>query len=270
MSPLPSETMVDIERLQIIKLGGSLITNKQRVTTFRAHRMRRLARELTACKDPIVLLHGTGSFGKPQARKYHYEDNGYVSRSQVKVVVEVSDLLNKLRALVVRILLEAGVEAMSITPAALFRTCSGRIVKCELELIRELVNRNIAPVISGDLVTDEVCDFSACSSDMMGARLAVGLSARRLIFATDVPGVMSYNGGRPSRLPELSATDPKLQSLLADDAGDVSRGMQGKLEAGFEAARAGVETWVIDGRKPGRLAAALGGDSARATKLLSG
>jgi len=262
--------MVEIQQLQIIKLGGSLVTNKQRVATFSPRRMRRLAREVAVCEDPIILLHGTGSFGKPQACKYHYEGDGFLPRSRSGVVTEVSELLHNLRGMVVRILREAGVEALSMTPAALFRTCRGRIVKCDVDPLRDLVERNIAPVISGDLVLDEECDFAMCSSDMMAARLAVALSAKRLIFATDTPGVMSYNGRRPHTLKELVAEDPQLQNSLKDDVGDVSHGMAGKLKAGFEAAQAGVETWVIDGRAPGRLAAAVRGDYVRATKLLAG
>jgi len=61
--------------LQFLKLGGSLITEKDRPHTARLQVIRRLASEIARARrdDPalrLVLGHGSGSFGHVPAQKY--------------------------------------------------------------------------------------------------------------------------------------------------------------------------------------------------------
>src|SRR5437879_3062703 len=97
-------------RIQVVKLGGSLLTYKERIATFHVGLARRLAREIAQYAGPVVVLHGTGSYGKPPAHQYGYED-GFLSRARGKVVAEVSAQLHDLRGRVLDVLSQAGVHA---------------------------------------------------------------------------------------------------------------------------------------------------------------
>jgi isopentenyl phosphate kinase len=60
--------------LWIVKLGGSLITDKERPSTVRHQVVTRLAREIAAARrgrdQPLIVSHGSGSFGHAAAAKH--------------------------------------------------------------------------------------------------------------------------------------------------------------------------------------------------------
>jgi acetylglutamate kinase len=93
------------------------------------------------------------------------------------------------------------------------------------------------------------------NADTAAGEVATALGAERLVFLTDVPGVMDAAG-------KVQATiGPKqAKELLA--SGAVDGGMIPKVEAGLRAAMAGVQTVVVDGRQQGALRAVLSGHGA--------
>jgi acetylglutamate kinase len=88
------------------------------------------------------------------------------------------------------------------------------------------------------------------NADTAAGQIAAAVQARRLVFLTDVPGV-------------LDAAGKLIGTLTADQAheligsGTASGGMLPKLQAAFTAASGGVETVIVDGRESGALRAAL-------------
>ena len=69
--------------MQVLKLGGSVITVKDKAMTADHDRIRRLSEEIKAAWPlPLVLVHGGGSFGHPVAKKYRLTE-GYKSERQV-------------------------------------------------------------------------------------------------------------------------------------------------------------------------------------------
>lgn len=249
-------------RARVVKVGGSLVTDKHREYVFDADGARRIAEELTGLDDPIIVVHGTGSYGKPPARTYGYTD-GVIGRARAQVVAEVHGRLDELRARVLAVFRDAGLAAFGVAGASIFTTADGVIESCRSSWLLALLERRLIPVVSADLVVDRTRDFVVCSSDAMAARLAVDVAAPALVFATDVEGVI----GDGAVIPELS---PDLYARLdvAAAVGDVSGGMRGKLDAAFRAAAAGVPTQIVSGRVPGRVRDALGNRPVVGTRLL--
>jgi isopentenyl phosphate kinase len=64
--------------LYVIKLGGSLITDKERDSTARRDVVARLAREIAAARarlpHALLLSHGSGSFGHAAPARYGLRD----------------------------------------------------------------------------------------------------------------------------------------------------------------------------------------------------
>ena len=57
--------------MRLVKLGGSVITDKARPLVFRAQVTRRLARELApSVSEGLIVVHGAGSFGHVRAAEY--------------------------------------------------------------------------------------------------------------------------------------------------------------------------------------------------------
>jgi acetylglutamate kinase len=80
------------------------------------------------------------------------------------------------------------------------------------------------------------------------------LRADRLLFLTDVPGVLDADGDVLASL-----TPHRARELLAE--GTIGGGMIPKVDAALRAAASGTETIIVDGREPGALRAAIEGRS---------
>ena len=60
----------------LVKLGGSVLTDKGRLRSPRRTAIRRLARELAAARAPLLVVHGAGSYGHILARKHRLNEGG--------------------------------------------------------------------------------------------------------------------------------------------------------------------------------------------------
>jgi glutamate 5-kinase len=251
----------------ILKIGGSLITDKAREGVFREDCARRLAEEISAFGRAVLLLHGTGSFGKPPARRFGYM-HGLLSRDQAAIVSQVEAVLEDLRGQFLRVLRGAGVASCPLSPSALFSTRRGALSWCEAGPVVRMLTHGICPVISGGIVADEESGFAVLSSDVMAARLALALTPCRLVLATDVPGLIDHDAG--STAPNVvTENDSRLLARIERRADDVTGAMEGKLKAGFEAARGGVDVHLVDGRVPGRVLRVLDGTDVVSTRLVA-
>ena len=54
----------------LIKLGGSVVTYKERPMTINKNAIDRIIKSLLSVKIPIILVHGGGSFGHHWSMKY--------------------------------------------------------------------------------------------------------------------------------------------------------------------------------------------------------
>jgi len=101
----------------------------------------------------------------------------------------------------------------------------------------------------GDALAAQLLNLNA---DTVAGQVAASLQAERLVFLTDVPGVMDGDG---AVLPSLSPE--RAQELL--ESGVVAGGMIPKVEAALLAASGGVQAFIVDGRESGALRAVLAG-----------
>jgi acetylglutamate kinase len=86
-----------------------------------------------------------------------------------------------------------------------------------------------------------------CNADTAAAHLAIALRACRLIFMSDVPGVLRDPEDASTVIPHLSAE----QARELRKSGIIDKGMIPKVEAALAALRAGVEkASFVDGRVP--------------------
>ena len=119
----------------------------------------------------------------------------------------------------------------------------GEPEKVDVTVLTEILGREIIPVLApiaggADGVTYNV------NADTFAGAIAGALKAKRLIFLTDVPGVMD----KSKRLIEDMSVD-QARRLIAD--GTISGGMIPKVETCIEALEQGVEGVVIlDGKVP--------------------
>jgi acetylglutamate kinase len=120
----------------------------------------------------------------------------------------------------------------------------GEPAKINAKLLEQLTSAGVIPVVApiGFGVHDELT--YNINADTSAGAIAGAIKARRLIFLTDVPGVLDKNG---NLIPELTVDE--VRELIKD--GTISGGMIPKVENCIDAVQRGVEAAVIlDGRVP--------------------
>ena len=211
----------------IIKLGGSVITDKERGDAGVIHEsvLQEVARALKEYADiPLLLIHGAGSCGHPQARQYHIQSG--VSRENREGIYETHQAVSALNELVVRTLRAEGIEAVSVHPLEGMVASGGELSGYCLTHLHLMIDLGIVPVLHGDVVMDTEKGACIVSGDQLVRVLAQQLGMKRIGLATDVPGLLDADG---SVVRELRRSVAHTIRIGGSGSIDVTGGMQGKI-----------------------------------------
>lgn len=125
----------------------------------------------------------------------------------------------------------------------------GEVTEVNTDVITMLLERDYIPIISPVGVDAQGTTYNI-NADTAAAKIAEALGAEKLIFLTDVPGILK-GGEKVSQ-----ASVAEVRAMLRD--GTVSGGMIPKTEALLSALEGGVRSaHIIDGRVPHNLLAEL-------------
>lgn len=250
----------------LIKLGGSVITDKSQYRTFNREQVARLCREIAQSGRGVVVVHGAGSFGHVIAKKYAL-NQGLLDFGQVPAVAQVQYDVRELSSMVVRELLDAGIPAVSVPPGSCFVMDNGKLVIGDDEAIRALAHIGVMPVTFGDVVMDRSRSFGICSGDQLMEVMADIFKPDKVIFVSDIDGVYTDDPktNRDAKLIE-DVTPDTLDAITADiHVDDVTGGVRGKLESMLRMCDGGRECLLVNGTVPGRLLSALKGEKVTCT-----
>ena len=122
----------------------------------------------------------------------------------------------------------------------------GRITAVKAKLIKKAIKDGYTPVIS-PVSEDENGQAHNVNADVAAANVAAALRARRLVYMSDVPGLLSDPEDIDSIIPTLRINQvDKLKKK-----GTISQGMVPKIDSAMMALDAGVHrVHFIDGRLP--------------------
>ena len=120
----------------------------------------------------------------------------------------------------------------------------GEVTEVNTEPLRECIRRSITPVISPTARGEDGRIYN-CNADVAAAQAAVGLKARRLVFMSDVPGLMRDPNDPNSVISHLQVEEvDRLRK-----AGVIDKGMIPKASSAVAALKAGVDkVSFVDGR----------------------
>jgi isopentenyl phosphate kinase len=244
--------------MSLIKLGGSVITVKDRALTPNIKAIVGLSRVLAKLGDSLIIVHGGGSFGHYWSVKYdmHTKPELYDSRG-ISVVHESMVALNQI---VVKSMSDAGLVPYGISPISLFEDGKENVTKFN-ELV-EFTRRGIVPVIFGDVVHISEGRFSIVSGDSLMTRIATHLLPSRVIFTVNVDGI--YEDMKNKKLVKV-LNFPINEISLMDSTFDVTGGMGRKISEAFEIARLGIDVNIVNGLDANRVFDILRGVEAMGT-----
>jgi isopentenyl phosphate kinase len=110
------------------------------------------------------------------------------------------------------------------------------------------------------------------SGDQIAAKLALEFDACRVVFAVDVDGVYDRDPKLKgaSLIREIKVESLKDIGLKAIMSMDVTGGMASKLREASILAKKGIDVYIVNGLKPGRLYKAIMGLEVEGTHIIGG
>ena len=254
----------------ILKVGGSVITDKNNELAPQTQVMNRLAEEIQKANvKNLVIVHGGGSFGHPTAQKYAIKD-GLKDDKQILGFAETHHVMTVLNGLFMDALVWHNIPAVSITPSSCMTTEMGRIKFFDETILKMLLKMGFLPVLYGDTTLDEKLGFTILSGDQIVSHIARKFDAERIIIGVDVDGLydadpkVAENAKMYSHLTlqELK----KLQDKLGEPtACDVTGGMFGKMTELVPAIEQGIPVTIVNGTKQDYIYKALSGEKVEGT-----
>jgi len=251
----------------ILKLGGSVITNKTKQNSFKQKIMNNLAKEIKKADKEIILVHGAGSFGHILAKKYDL-NKGYIRKNQINGFSLTHANVQRLNSLVLDYLHKNNVPAVSLSPHNILKLNNHKLLEMNYKIFEDYLDKNFVPVTFGDVVLDKKLGFSICSGDLLVGALAEHFKPEKVVFAIDEDGLYNVNpkiNKNAKFLDKITLKDLERLTTAVDSHADVTRGMGGKVDIIKNVARLGIDTVLLNGNKPGKLYQVLVGKDTKCT-----
>ena len=240
------------DKIFVIKYGGSAQINPQLKDKFAQDI---LLMYLMGIKP--VIVHGGGNKINATLDKMNisseFVDGMRVTTPEIMEVVEMV-LAGNINKEITTLLNEHGAKAIGITgkDASLLKAKAksngkyglvGEITNIKHSVITKLISENfipvIAPIASGDGIGHSGYNINA---DLAASKIAAALNAEKIIFMTDIPGVLDKEKNLFSSL-----KNEEIEKLKAD--GTITGGMIPKVDACLESVNNGVKkAHILDGR----------------------
>jgi isopentenyl phosphate kinase len=249
----------------VLKLGGSVITDKEKPLTPNLQAIERLANEIAQAEVlSLIVVHGGGSFGHHIAKRYNLTE-GYIDPSQVIGYSEVHHAMTKLNSLVMEALLNNNINAVVIQPSSCVITNTGRIQSMEKKPLKRMMDMGLVPVLYGDAVLDSEKGFAILSGDQIVSSLALNFGASRIIIGGDVDGLYTKDpkASKSAKLIKrvtLEELKTQKHDIKGSKATDVTGGMLGKVRELIPAIEQNIQALLVNATKPLRFYKALKGE----------
>ena len=272
---MEENAITDVSQPTILKLGGSVITLKDRPFTPNKKAIMRLAEEIARSDvNSLLIVHGGGSFGHPLAKQYEI-NRGYKDASQIIGFSKTHQAMTTLNKLIIDSLIDRNIPAVEIQPSSCIITKSGRIQVMEQRPLTKLLRMGFVPVLYGDAVPDSDTGFAILSGDQLVSTLAIQLNAHRIIIGADVDGICTADPKiDPSAklihhisLSELKKLQPNIGEAKVTD---VTGGMLGKMMELIPAIEQKIQVIIVNAAKLNNVYKALKGEKVVGTVINKG
>ncbi len=259
-------------KITILKIGGSVITDKDGALAARTEVINRLAEETQRANvKNLIIVHGGGSFGHPTAQKYGIK-NGLKEDEQKIGFAETHHVMTVLNGLVMDALVWHNIPAVSVTPSSCVVTENGRIKSFETAVLKMLLKMGFVPVLYGDATVDEKLGFTVLSGDQVVSYLARTLCACKIVMGVDTDGLydadpkVAKNAKLYGHL-TLEELRKIKSGIGASTAADVTGGMLGKITELIPAIEQGIPVEIVNASKANRVYKTLIGEPVECTVI---
>lgn len=235
----------------VIKYGGAAMEDDQIVERF----LRDVV-FLEAVGINPVLVHGGGKAITSRMRDAGQKAvfvNGLRSTDAQAITIVEQTLDREINPRIVETLIRYGGQAVGISGKLVFQATRlgsqrtedgaevdigfvGEATKMNTREVRAAINKEVVPVIS-PIGADENGTVLNINADIAAAALASSLKASKLIYVSDVPGIMRDPSVRESLIPSVSST--QIDQLIKQKV--IAGGMIPKVQSATAALKKGVD-----------------------------
>jgi len=253
--------------LIFLKLGGSLITDKNSPRTARIDIIRRVGEEIRSAHEhnpslQILLGHGSGSFGHYSGKEHKTRD-GVISKEDWLGFAEVWYDAASLNHLVINSCREVGLSPLVFPPSASVTATNRKITSWDLAPLISALDKGLLPVVYGDVVFDSSIGGTILSTEDLFVHLARKLEPGRILLAGRDPGVWRDFPKCTSLFDKIQPSDRDIldDAVSQSQATDVTGGMADKVRQMLNLVEdiPGLDCLIFSGEKAGNISDALSG-----------
>ena len=232
----------------LIKLGGSVITNKQRPLSARRKAIEKVIMALRKVDEPVIIVHGGGSYGHYWSVRYdmHTKEKRYDPIG----VATVKNSMIELDRIILDIMLKGRMAPYSLPPTDFM--AAARPIPGKVREMAKIARSGMVPVTFGDALWHGRNKTYILSGDRIMTHLAKILRPRLSIFALNEDGLYSDMGSK-RLIAEIGGQRP----LIAQNGMDVTGGMARKVQEATRISRLGMRVFFVNGNRPERILRAI-------------
>lgn len=235
--------------LALLKLGGSVVTFKDKPLSVNKNVIDRISKDLRKVKQQLIVVHGGGSFGHYYSVKYDIHTKP--ARYNVHGVSVVRSSMVELNSYIVNIMVKNKLNPYSVPPSSFVH--QNKCIRSKINELKQFASSNLIPVTYGDVLHYKDSSYYILSGDVLMTMLAKELRPDVVVFAVDVDGVYKDMKNREVIREITTAKQAKLDNVPIDVTGGISR----KIREAFKIARMGIDVLMVNGMKPERIVGAL-------------
>jgi isopentenyl phosphate kinase len=244
----------------LIKLGGSIITNKEVPMTVRQDVLTRLVKEIYVAKKKVdadfIVGHGQGSFGHAPALRYKTMD-GFINKDSLMGMAITQDSAAQLNRIVVKSFINEHLPAVSCMFSNMLVTKDTKAEHWCSAVLDQYLEKGLLPISGGDVIVDSSQGCTIWSTEKVLNFIAEqyqaqGRTIQYVIHVTEVDGVLDAQN---KVIPQItSETASSAYQLINGTKGfDVTGGMKHKIEESLSLAHSGINSVILSGLIKGNL-----------------
>lgn len=232
----------------LIKLGGSIITNKKRPLSPRINTIDKIARQLKKIQEPFIVVHGGGSFGHYWSVKYDMHTKP--ARYDLRGVSVVKNSMVELNKIILDCFVKNRLNPYCLPPTDFMS--GDRPIPSKVREIKKIAGSGFVPVTYGDALWYGNKKSYILSGDRIMSILAKTLRPRLSIFVLNVDGL--YSDLKAKKLIyDMKGNQVSIQELSMD----VTGGMKRKVQEATRISKMKLKVFFANGNKPERIITAI-------------
>ena len=234
----------------LIKLGGSIITNKEKPLSARRKAIDNILNQINRIREPKILVHGGGSYGHYWSVKYDMHTKP--AKYDIRGISIVKNSMIDLNKIILNSAVKNRINAYCLPPTDFMN--GNKPIKNKILAINEIAKSGLTPVTYGDALWFGKKKSYILSGDVIMNIIGKILKPRLSIFVLDVDGVYSNTKSK-----KLIHDFKKEKPIISKNKIDVTGGMTRKITEAANMSKSGLKVFFVNGNKPKRILDAVSG-----------